>query len=103
MFALSYGLTAGGWSATYTRCSTEIQNDTKSMELGILLSLFGAARGIGLVISGPLSESLLNYSLSFSELEGAYGTSYGILIVFTGVTAMFGCLGSLLRLRNPGK
>ncbi|MCJ1447441.1 MAG: hypothetical protein MMC23_007952 [Stictis urceolatum] len=97
VFSLSYGVLAGGWSAHWTRCSTEVQRDAQKTELGVLIGLFGAGRGIGAVISGPVSERLLQYSFEQSGLSGAYGTKYGILVVFTGVTALLGSLEWALR------
>ncbi|KAI0024301.1 MFS general substrate transporter [Xylariomycetidae sp. FL0641] len=70
---------AGDGSAGYT-CDP-------SMVFGLL----AAGRGVGNVVSGPLSESLVK-GLPWQGSTGAYGygSGYGGLIVFTGVTALLG-------------
>jgi hypothetical protein len=53
--------------------------------------------GIGAVLSGPVSELLMEYGgFDTGGLTTGYGTSYGALIVFTGVTAACGviCFGA---------
>ena len=63
------------------------------------MGLMAAGRGVGAVVSGPISENLLQ-SQSGWDAGFAYGTSYGVLIVFSGVTAMFGgtaCIGRILK------
>lgn len=103
IFSIVYGLSAGGYSATWTRCSTEVHHGAKRTEVGVLIGLFGAGRGVGSLISGPISEKLLKLDLWNGELHGAYGTGFGILIVFTGVTAILGGLGWTLRfVKNVG-
>ncbi|KAJ2993221.1 hypothetical protein NUW58_g1911 [Xylaria curta] len=44
-------------------------------------------RGVGNVISGPLSNALVNSKLWKGQAVGGYGSGYGTLIVYTGVTA----------------
>ena len=63
--------------------------------------MIAAGRGLGAVTSGPVSESLLGYRLQ--DMAGAYNTEYGVLIIFTGITAVLGGLGSLARLRLRGR
>jgi len=49
-----------------------------------------AGRGIGAVVSGPLSAVLLSERPWQGKIALGYGTGYGGLIVFTGVTAAVG-------------
>jgi len=100
IFALAYGIFAGGYTATWTGCVSEIQRDVIEAEAGVVIGMMAAGRGLGAVMSGPVSESLLGYESW--NLTGAYGTKYGILIVFTGITAVLGGFGSLSRLRFRG-
>ncbi|KAH8161828.1 hypothetical protein CIB48_g6427 [Xylaria polymorpha] len=100
IFSLVYGLSAGGWSSTWTWCSAEVHKEAPRTEMGVLIGLFGAGRGLGSIVSGPISESLLGYAPWGRELGGAYGTGYGIIIVFTGVSAVLGSLGWFMRFKH---
>lgn len=75
----------------------EVQRDAIEAEAGVMIGMMAAGRGVGAVRSGPVSESLLGYGSW--NLRGAYGTEYGILIVFTGITALLGGFGCLSWLR----
>ena len=66
-----------------------------------MFGMMAAGRGLGAVMSGPVSEILLGYGSL--NLKGAYGTEYGGLIFFTGITAMLGGFGALSRLRSRRK
>ena len=65
-----------------------------------MLGIIATGRGLGAVISGLVSETLLGYGSW--NLRGAYGTKYGTLIFFTGITAVLGGAGALSRLRLRG-
>ena len=60
------------------------------VDSGMVYAWLAAGRGIGNVISGPLSEGLLDGLPWLGQAAGGYGSGYGALIVFTGVTACFG-------------
>lgn len=62
-------------------------------EAGLIFGLLAAGRGIGSVVSGPLSEALLSERPWAGDAILGYGTGYGALIVFTGVSAMLGGMG----------
>ncbi|KAL8919506.1 MAG: hypothetical protein Q9172_004944 [Xanthocarpia lactea] len=100
IFAITYGVFGGGYAATWTGFVSEIQRDAGEAEAVIVLGMLAAGRGPGSVSSGPLSEALLKYDKW--NLTGAYGTRYGVLIVFTGVTAVMGWLGFFTRSRFRG-
>ena len=100
IFALTYGIFAGGYAATWTGCVSEIQRDAIEAEAGVVFGMMAAGRGLGAVMSGPVSETLLSYGSL--NLNGAYGTKYGVLIFFTGITAVLGGFGALSRLRSRG-
>lgn len=63
----------------------------------MVLSFLAAGRGVGSVTSGPLSNLLLGPKPWKGEAGWAYGTGYGLLIVFTGVTAVLGGVSWLMR------
>lgn len=109
LFAISYGFFAGGFSSTWSGVITQIKRDSSpSLETGLVFGLLAGGRGIGNVISGPLSTVLLrqgSVSGSYGHDAGTgYATQYGHLIIFTGITAFFGawswmwrCIGSSVR------
>ena len=89
MFSVVYGLFAGGFTSTWTGVIQEVRKKGIGAEPGLLFGLLAAGRGIGSVLSGPLSEALLKHKPWAGE-AGGYGTGYGGLIVFTGITATLG-------------
>ena len=95
MFALVYGLFAGGFSSIYTGIIKEVQRRQPGTEAGTVFGLLAAGRGIGSVVSGPLSEALLSARPWMGEAKLGYGTGFGGLIVFTGVSAALGGVGFL--------
>lgn len=75
------------------------RHPSSHVDVGLVLALMAAGRGVGAVISGPLSEKLLEIGWK-SHASFAYGTTYGILIIFSGVMAAFGgtaCVGRVLK------
>ena len=67
------------------------------METGMIVALFSAGKGIGAVISGPLSGLLLKADPWHGNVrsEFAYGSGYGTLILFSGLTAACASVGWL--------
>ena len=90
IFSLVYGLFAGGFTSTYTGSVREVKRADDRADAGLILGLLAAGRGIGSVVSGPLSEALLSERPWVGDAVLGYGTGYGGLIVFTGVSAMLG-------------
>ncbi|MCJ1450004.1 hypothetical protein MMC28_000332 [Mycoblastus sanguinarius] len=90
IFSLVYGLFAGGFTSTYTGVIQELQKKDERAEAGLIFGLLAAGRGIGSVVTGPLSEVLLSERPWVNEAVAGYGSGYGGLIVFTGISAMLG-------------
>ena len=90
IFGIVYGLFAGGFSSTYSGISVEIQRRDERAEFGLVIGTLAAGRGIGSVVSGPLSEALVNSRMLKGDVALGYGSGYGGLIIFTGVTALLG-------------
>ncbi|MCJ1245588.1 hypothetical protein MMC30_002792 [Trapelia coarctata] len=101
-FALAYGIFAGGYTATWTGCVAEIQKDFPSTETGVMMGIMAAGRGAGSIVSGPISEKLFSFEPGKGMTGAGYGTEYGSLIVFTGITALLGGLGVIGRSRRRG-
>ena len=102
VFALTWGLFGGGFSATWSGYAPALKrsNPTAHVDTGLVVALMAAGRGVGAVISGPLSEKLLDVGWN-SHAGFAYGSPYGVLIVFSGIAVAFGGtagIGRLLRI-----
>ncbi|KAL8832067.1 MAG: hypothetical protein Q9170_005034 [Blastenia crenularia] len=90
LFSLLYGMTAGGFSSNYTGIVQRVKDHNTAADTGMVFGFLAAGRGIGAVASGPLSEALLHMQTWKGEAKLGYGSGYGLLIVFTGVTAASG-------------
>lgn len=88
IFSLVYGLFAGGFTSTYTGVIKEIRKTDERAEAGLVFGMLAAGRGIGSVVSGPLSEALLSEKPWVGEAVAGYGSGYGGLILLTGLSAM---------------
>jgi MFS family permease len=97
IFSLLYGFFAGGLVSTIAGMVKLIKQKDASADVGTLLGLLSAGRGIGAVVAGPLSEKLLEGKLWQGSAGEAYGSGFGTLIVFTGVTATVGGMSFLGR------
>lgn len=99
VFVILWGLTGAGFSANWAGCANAIRKSGYHVDTGMVISLFCVSKGVGSVVSGPISERLLQVS-PFDDVDYAYGTRYGVVIVFTGICAAFGgiaCLGRLVK------
>ncbi|KAJ6088787.1 Major facilitator superfamily domain general substrate transporter [Penicillium sp. IBT 16267x] len=91
VFAISYGFFAGGFSSTWSGIITQIKDESSpSLETGLVFGLLADGRGIGNVISGPLSTVLIRQGPLGHDGATGYETQYGTLILFTGITAFLG-------------
>lgn len=99
VFASLYGVFAGSASATWAGIVQAVQDVDQEAPAGFVLGLLTAVRGLGSIACGPISEALINSEWPWTGKSSAmgYGTSFGGLILFTGVTASFGSLGFAAR------
>jgi len=87
VFCVIYGAFAGCQSSAWSAIVRDTQVKRRGADSGMVWACLSAGKGVGNLCSGPLSEALLhagNWSAGF-----AYGSGYGALIAFTGVTALF--------------
>ena len=70
----------------------EVKKEYDSANAGLIFGFLAAGRGIGSIVCGSLSEALVRNRAWEGEAAAGYGTGYGGLIVFTGVTAFVGGL-----------
>ena len=100
VFVIIWGLTGGGFAATWAGCANAIRKSGHDVDTGLVISLLCASKGIGSLISGPISEQLLQVP-PLGHAGFAYGTRYGAVILFTGVSASLGgvaCLGRMVKM-----
>jgi hypothetical protein len=83
-----YGLFAGSFTNTWPGILRTVQMSTGQMESSMVFSFLSMGRGIGNVVSGPVSEALLK--MGNVGDHGLYGTPYGSLVVWTGISAALG-------------
>lgn len=90
IFSIVYGFFAGGFSSTYAGIVKAVGSEYPGSDPGMVIGLLAAGRGIGSVICGPLSEALIRTRPWEGQAGFGYGTGFGPLIVFTGVSAFLG-------------
>lgn len=79
--AAVYGLFAGGFSSIWTGMYRCVQSRNPHAKMRTLMGLFSAGRGIGAVMSGPVSELLLAYGgLEWGGEKIGFASRYGSLI-----------------------
>ena len=97
LFAITFGFFASGYSATWGGTMNDMEDDAaqrnEAIDSGVLLGLLNGARGIGYVSGGLVSVPLLKAGSATSMGEFGYGTTYGPLIIFTGLSLAFGGWG----------
>ena len=101
LFSITFGFFAGGYSATWGGVINELESEAarcnEAVDPGMLYGLLNGARGIGYVGGGLLSVPLLKAGSEVSIGEFGYASTYGPLILFTGLSSVFGGWGILWR------
>ncbi|KAL8836820.1 MAG: hypothetical protein Q9205_004448 [Flavoplaca limonia] len=100
IFSLIYGLFAGSFTSTWPGIMRDVKKKRDNADPSMIFACLAAGRGVGNVASGPLSEALIHGFPWRGSAGFAYGSGYGALIVFTGLTAFFG--GSSILGRRVG-
>ncbi|OHE95657.1 major facilitator superfamily transporter [Colletotrichum orchidophilum] len=94
LFCVVYGLFAGAYTSAWPGIMKTVTEHERSRGRGVdpimVFGMLAAGRGVGNVISGPLSETLVKGAPWRGDAGFGYGSGYGTLIVFTGVTALVG-------------
>ena len=62
-----------------------------NVTVAVIMGTMIAGRGVGCIKGGPVTEGLL--SLPRRDAQGAYGTRFEWLILFTGVSSLLGRVG----------
>lgn len=95
VFCIAYGLFAGSFTSTWPAVWMAVRRHNAFADAGLVFGFLCAGRGIGNVVSGPLSEALMK--VDWTGVGGAYAGSYGCLVLFTGVSALLGGVSVLGR------
>jgi MFS family permease len=108
VFCVVYGLFAGSYTSAWPGVMNEITKGRPAVPEGsdegedngadhgkladpsMVFAFLAMGRGVGNMISGPLSEALVKGMPWQGQAFGGYGSGYGGLIVFTGASAFFG-------------
>ena len=101
LFTITFGFFASGYSATWGSVINELEREAaqgnEAIDTGMLYGLLNGARGIGYVSGGLASVPLLEAGSASSVAKFGYGTTYGPLIIFTGLTSVFGGWGLIWK------
>ncbi|MCJ1318432.1 hypothetical protein MMC15_003760 [Xylographa vitiligo] len=101
LFSITFGFFAGGYSATWGGVINELELEAaqrnEAIDTGMLYGLLNGARGIGYVSGGLAGVPLLKAGSTTSLGVFGYGTTYGPLIIFTGLSSVFGGWGLLWK------
>ncbi|KAI0154881.1 major facilitator superfamily domain-containing protein [Xylariaceae sp. FL1272] len=97
LFSGTYGFFAGGYSATWGGWINELESEAarwnEAIDPGMVYGLMNGARGIGYVSGGLVSVPLLKASIDTRIGAFGYASTYGPLIVFTGLSTILGGWG----------
>ncbi|KAF3354661.1 Heat shock 70 kDa protein [Verticillium dahliae VDG1] len=101
VFCAVYGLLAGSYTSAWPGVMTSIVEREKGQGRGVdpilVFGCLASGRGVGNMVSGPLSEALIEGKPWMGDAAFGYGSGYGTLIVFTGVTAALGGMSWLWK------
>ncbi|KAK6082701.1 hypothetical protein SCUP234_04025 [Seiridium cupressi] len=104
LFSITFGFAAGGYSATWGGALNEMASEAvqrnEAIDTGMVYGLLNGARGIGYVVGGLVGVPLLNAGVAEKVGTFGYGTSYGPIIIFTGLSSVFGGWGLLWKWKN---
>ncbi|KAJ5646377.1 Major facilitator superfamily domaingeneral substrate transporter [Penicillium lividum] len=100
LFCVTYGLLAGGYTATWAGVAQKIGQANPGADVSVIYPFMEFGRGIGNLVSGPLSEALLKADNWQGSAYGVYGSGYGTLVVCTGATALIGGVSIVARQFN---
>lgn len=102
VFCVLYGVSAGSWASTWPGIMKEVSQNGERDGYGhvdpvMVQGHLCVGRGVGNVISGPLSNALIWGMPWEGRAMGGYGTGYGVLIVYTGLTAVLSGVSFLCK------
>lgn len=94
VFSMTFGFFSSGYSATWGGMLKQIERESaernEAIDPGMLYGLLNGVRGVGYAGGGIAGVGLLKAGTILSSQRFGYGTSYGPIILFTGVSSLFG-------------
>lgn len=104
LFSAVYGFFAGAYSATWGGVLKEVEREAVShneaVDTGVVYGLLNGGRGLGFVVGGVAGIELLKSGAVQHSGNWGYGTDYGFIILYTGVSAVIGGWSILWELRK---
>jgi hypothetical protein len=94
VFSMTFGFLSGGYSATWGGMLKQMERESaernEPVDPGMLYGLLNGVRGIGYASGGFAGMELLNAGTISASPRFGYGTTYGPLILFTGLSSLLG-------------
>ncbi|WZH49438.1 major facilitator superfamily domain-containing protein [Fusarium acuminatum] len=94
IFSITFGFFSSGYSATWGGILKQMENDSagrgEAIDAGLIYGLINGIRGIGYLVGGAASVWLINAGTISDCQHWGFGSSYGPLILFTGLTSLAG-------------
>ncbi|KAJ5304549.1 uncharacterized protein N7443_004209 [Penicillium atrosanguineum] len=94
VFSMTFGFFSSGYSATWGGMLKQMESESaernEAVDPGMLYGLLNGVRGIGYASGGIAGVGLLNTGTILANQRFAFGTSYGPLILFTGLSSLLG-------------
>ncbi|KAG9673483.1 putative monocarboxylate transporter, partial [Aureobasidium melanogenum] len=105
LFSITFGFFAGGYSATWGGLMNDLESEARqsneAIDSGMVYGLLNGARGLGYVAGGLVGVPLLKAGTEkYGGITGSgigVQSSYGPLIIFTGLASVFGGWGALWK------
>jgi MFS family permease len=100
-FAAIYGLFAGAFSSTWPGIMRLVLREWPNASGTMVFAYLAAGRGLGNIISGPISTYLILDNQSREERPTfGYDSKFMPMIIFTGVSAVLGGVGIMYKVRS---
>jgi MFS family permease len=100
IFCILFGLFSGSFPAVWPAVMREVARRGEERGFGhvdtlMVYSFLCVGRGVGNIVAGPLSEALVDGMPWKGELLGGFGSGYGALIIFLGLTSLISGMNTL--------
>jgi MFS family permease len=102
LFCVLYGLFAGSWPSIWPGIMKQVSQNGDTGGYGnvdpvMVQGQLCVSRGIGNIASGPLSNWLIKDMPWKGQAVAGYGSGYGLLILYTGITALLSGINLLFK------
>ena len=93
-FAVVYGFFSGAFSSTWGGMLKDVQREAishnEAVDTGVVYGLMNGGRGLGFVVGGIAGIELLKDGPVDHSSQWGYGTRYGSMILYTGISCAVG-------------